>query len=184
MQMTIVQKPRKQIDLYVAGTAEGPSGAWSCVLSFAGHEKELCGHMAGSTTARMEVFAAISGLGALKEPCNVSLYTISMPLNRAFNARGLEIWPTTGWTHKDGTPVEDKDLWGILRILCRKHQVRCVMLKDLKATPQSKRCAELLGEAIGEYVRINTPSHEEDLPEEDFPDDDEQEKLQTPDAKK
>ena len=133
-------KARKTVNLYVDGISGEKAAAWACVLEFGGHRKELSGHMAGSTAERMKVFAVISGLGALKEPCDVCLYTNSMPLNRAFNARGLQIWPSTGWKHKDGSPVEDKDLWMILGLQGRKHSIRCVYVVDFRALPDNRHC--------------------------------------------
>ncbi len=168
-------KARKSVNLYVDGICAGQAAAWACILEFGGHQKELCGHMAGSTEARMEVFALISGLGALKEPCDVCLYTKSMPLHRAFNERGLQIWPTTGWKHKDGSPVADKDLWMLLSLQARKRQlnIKCIYAPDFKALPINRRCTELAKGAIGEYTRINTPKDDEVFDEE-FPDDEEE----------
>lgn len=154
------------MNLYIDGVANETTGAWACVLEFGGHLKEIQGHMAGSNPTRMEIFAVISGLGALKENCDVCLYTKSMALNRAFNAKGLEIWPTTGWTHKDGSPVKETDLWMILRIQSRKHHIQCFYAPDFKQSPLNRRCTELTGSAIGEYVRINSMPEDADLHQE------------------
>lgn len=166
-------KSRKTVNLYLDGVCNGKAAGWACVLEFGGHQKEMSGHMAGSNAARMEVFSVISGLGALKEPCDVCLYTKSMPLNRAFNARGLDIWPTTGWKHKDGSPVADGDLWMILKLQAKKHRIKCIYAPDFKALPTNRRCTELAMEAIGEFTRINTPKDDEVF-EEDFPEEDEE----------
>ena len=170
--MAAEPQSRKTVNLFVDGVANETTGAWACVLEFGGHQKEMEGHMAGTNPTRMEIFAVISGLGALKEPCDVCLYTKSMPLNRAFNARGLEIWPTTGWTHKDGTPVEERDLWQILKLQSRKHTVKCLYFSDFKKLPLNRRCTELTAAAIGEYVRINTVPEDAEVYQEDIPDED------------
>ena len=46
--------------------------------------KELSGHMSNTTNNRMEIFAVIAGLGALKEPCVVEVYSDSAYTVNAF----------------------------------------------------------------------------------------------------
>lgn len=69
----------------------GPGG-WGCILEFGPHRKEMSGYMAGTTNNRMELFAAISALGALKEPCDVKLYSDSAYLVNAFNEHWIDGW--------------------------------------------------------------------------------------------
>ena len=70
---------RKRVNIYTDGACSGNPGpgGWAAILEFGPHRKELSGFMAGTTNNRMELFAAISGLGALKEPCIVNLYSDS-----------------------------------------------------------------------------------------------------------
>ena len=78
---------RKRVNIYTDGACSGNPGpgGWAAILEFGPHRKELSGFMAGTTNNRMELFAAISGLGALKEPCIVNLYSDSNYLVQAFN---------------------------------------------------------------------------------------------------
>ena len=57
-----------------------------------GVQKEISGGMHHTTNNRMELFAVISGLGALKEPCNVLVHSDSTYVVDAFVKNGL----TTG----------------------------------------------------------------------------------------
>ena len=67
----------KKVNIYTDGACSGNPGpgGWAAILEFGPHRKEISGYMAGTTNNRMELFAAISGLGALKEPCEVTLYS-------------------------------------------------------------------------------------------------------------
>jgi len=48
----------------------GPGG-WACILRFGAVKKELFGYDSHTTNNRMEPMAAIQGLPAFKEPCEV-----------------------------------------------------------------------------------------------------------------
>ena len=112
--------------------------------------------MAGTTNNRMELFAAISGLGALKEPCNVNLFSDSNYLVQAFNDHWIENWRKKGWKTSNGTKVENLDLWFILSAQTQKHAVTFIKVKGHSDHPENNRCDELARAAIDEYKRIYT----------------------------
>ena len=89
---------RKSVNIYTDGACSGNPGpgSWAAILEFGPHQKEISGFMAGTTNNRMELFAAISGLGALKEPCNVKLYSDSAYLVNAFNEHWIDGWKKRG----------------------------------------------------------------------------------------
>ena len=150
-------QPRKKVNIYTDGACSGNPGpgGWGCILEFGPHKKELSGFMEGTTNNRMELFAAISGLGALKEPCDVTLYSDSNYLVQAFNDHWIDGWKRRGWKTSNGTPVENQDLWAILLLQTRKHNVRFVKVKGHADHPQNNRCDELATSAIKEWRRIN-----------------------------
>ena len=106
-------KPKKTVLLYTDGACSGNPGpgGWGCVLSFQGKTKELSGHMPSTTNNRMEIFAVISGLGALKEPCRVEVYSDSAYTVNAFNDHWIDNWQKNGWINSKKQPVENSDLW-------------------------------------------------------------------------
>ena len=53
------------------------------MLLYNSHRKELSGGFRRTTNNRMEIFAAIAGLEALKEPCRVTLFSDSQYLVHA-----------------------------------------------------------------------------------------------------
>jgi ribonuclease HI len=57
----------------------GPGG-WACILRCGTEERELSESEARTTNNRMELAAAINGLGALRESCDVELVTGSQYL--------------------------------------------------------------------------------------------------------
>ena len=107
------------------------------------------------------LFAAISGLGALKEPCNVRLYSDSNYLVQAFNDHWIENWKKNGWKTSSGAKVENQDLWFILSAQTKKHNVTFIKVKGHADHPENNRCDELARAAIDEYRRINTEPAEE-----------------------
>ena len=149
---------RKTVNIYTDGACSGNPGpgGWGVILEFGGHRKELSGYMAGTTNNRMELFAAISGLGALKEPCNVNLYSDSNYLVQAFNDHWIDNWKKNGWKTSGGGKVENQDLWFILSAQTTKHHVVFIKVKGHADHPENNRCDELARAAIDEYRRINT----------------------------
>ena len=156
-------QPRKKVNIYTDGACSGNPGpgGWGCILEFGPHTKELSGHMPSTTNNRMELFAAISGLGALKEPCDVTLYSDSNYLVQAFNDHWIDGWMRKGWKTSSGSPVENQDLWQILLIQTRKHRVHFIKVKGHADHPQNNRCDELATGAIKEWRRINSENNEE-----------------------
>ena len=151
---------RKQVNIYTDGACSGNPGpgGWAAILEFGPHTKEISGFMAGTTNNRMELFAAISGLGALKEPCRVNLYSDSAYLVNAFNEHWIDAWKKKGWKNSAGAPVENQDLWFILLAQTRKHEVSFFKVKGHADHPQNNRCDELARAAIEDYRRLNPES--------------------------
>ena len=154
----MTETQRKRVVIYTDGACSGNPGpgGWGAVLEYGPHRKEMSGYMAGTTNNRMELFAAISALGALKEPCDVTLYSDSSYLVKAFNEHWLENWQRKGWKTASGAPVENQDLWFILLAQSRKHSIRFVWVKGHAANEGNNRCDELARAAIEEYRRLNT----------------------------
>ena len=152
-----MSEARKHVNIYTDGACSGNPGpgGWAAILEFGSHTKEISGYMAGTTNNRMELFAAISGLGALKEPCDVTLYSDSSYLVQAFNEHWIEGWMKKGWRTSNNTAVENQDLWFILQAQTRKHHVEFVKVKGHADHPQNNRCDELARAAISEFRRIN-----------------------------
>ncbi|MBQ5837535.1 MAG: ribonuclease HI [Clostridia bacterium] len=135
----------KTVDIYTDGACKGNPGAggWSAILVFGGREKELFGGEAVTTNNRMELTAAIEGLKALKEQCNVNLYSDSQYLVNAINKGWLENWKKKGWRKADKSAVLNDDLWKELDELLSFHNVEFIWVRGHDGHEYNERCDEL-----------------------------------------
>lgn len=122
--------------------------------------------MANTTNNRMEIFAVIAGLGALKEPCVVEVYSDSAYTVNAFNDHWIDNWQKNGWINSKKQPVENSDLWKLLLqvIRTKKHEITFHKAKGHADNPWNNRCDELATSAIREYRRLNGEKTEEEHP--------------------
>ncbi len=104
----------KRIEAYTDGACSGNPGpgGWGALLRWNGNEKELKGGEAETTNNRMELMAAISALSALKEPCEVDLYTDSVYVRDGISG-WIEGWKRNGWKTA-AKPVKNAELWQAL----------------------------------------------------------------------
>lgn len=140
----------KEIDIYTDGACSGNPGpgGWGVVLIYQENKKELSGYQPETTNNRMELFAAIQGLSALKESCVVNLYSDSSYLVNAFEKQWIEKWQRNGWKTSTKSPVENQDLWKLLLIHVRKHHVRFIKVKGHSDNQYNNRCDEMAVAAI------------------------------------
>ena len=98
----------KTVDIYTDGACSGNpgKGGWCAILIFGDREKVVSGGEAETTNNRMEVYAAIAGLSALKEQCNVSLYSDSAYLVNAITQHWLDGWKRRGWSMPKTSPLK------------------------------------------------------------------------------
>ena len=140
----------KQVKIYTDGACSGNPGpgGWGVVLIFKGIRREISGYDPHTTNNRMELTAAIEALSALKEPCEVLLYSDSSYLVNAFLQRWLMGWQQRNWVKSDKKPVENKDLWQKLLELTGVHSVTWIKVKGHADNQENNRCDELATLAI------------------------------------
>lgn len=143
---------KKCVTLYTDGACSGNPGpgGWAVVLVYGPHRKELSGYEPETTNNRMELMAAIAGLRALREPCQVLLHSDSAYLVNAINKGWLNNWLARGWKKADKTPVENRDLWEALDALRGYHQIDFIKVAGHADVELNERCDEL---ARGEIDR-------------------------------
>jgi len=63
----------KKVQLITDGACLGNPGrgGWAAILRYGNHKREMFGYAPHTTNNRMELTAAIEGLRAIKEPCEV-----------------------------------------------------------------------------------------------------------------
>ena len=135
----------KKVCIYTDGACSGNPGpgGWAAILSYNGHERELSGGEPATTNNRMELIAAISALEALKEPCEVELWTDSQYLARAVNEGWLAGWKRRGWKKSDGSPALNPDLWAQALEQEARHTITYVWVKGHAGHPENERCDQL-----------------------------------------
>ena len=105
-----------QVEIYTDGACRGNPGpgGWAALL-IAGASARNCRVPRPTTTNnRMELMAAISGLGALKRRCSVKLYTDSKYVLQGLT-EWLPQWKARGWRTAAREPVKNQGFMGEAR---------------------------------------------------------------------
>ena len=134
----------KKVTIYTDGAFSGNPGpgGWGAVLQYGDAKKELSGGEPLTTNNRMELSAAIFALKALKEACEVDLYSDSKYLVDSMNKGWLRSWENLNFVKK-GKAVPTTDLWKELLVLIEKHKVTFIWVKGHAENEFNNRCDEL-----------------------------------------
>jgi ribonuclease HI len=134
----------KKVTIYTDGACSGNPGpgGWGAILRYKDKEKEMSGGEAETTNNRMELLGVINALSALKEPCEVELFTDSQYISRAINEGWIKAWKKNGWKRKDGE-LKNIDLWKELDSLLQKHRVAVNWVKGHAENEYNNRCDRL-----------------------------------------
>ena len=139
----------KAVTVYTDGACRGNPGpgGWGAILQYGENVRELQGGESLTTNNRMELTAAIEALGALKEACQVQLYTDSRYLRDGITA-WLPNWRRRGWLTKARKPVKNQDLWMRLDDLVQRHQVDWRWVKGHAGDPGNERADALANRGL------------------------------------
>ncbi len=135
----------KKVEIFTDGACSGNPGpgGWGSILRYNGFEKELSGGEANTTNNRMELSAVIFALEALKEPCEVELYSDSQYVCNALTQGWAKKWQANGWMRNKREPALNPELWERLLCLCEKHDVHVNWVKGHAGHPENERCDKL-----------------------------------------
>lgn len=141
----------KKIELITDGACIGNPGpgGWACVLRYGKHAKEMYGSEPQTTNNRMELMAAIRGLKALNERCDVTVTTDSEYVKNGIT-QWIHGWKKRGWVKADKTPVLNQDLWIELDAQVNRHETRWQWTKGHASHEDNNRCDELATRAARE----------------------------------
>jgi len=100
------------VEIYTDGACRGNPGpgGWAALLIAGRNRRQVSGAEQLTTNNRMELMAAIEGLGALKRRCAVRLYTDSKYVLQGAT-EWLPGWKARGWRTASREPVKNQDLW-------------------------------------------------------------------------
>ncbi|MFT3951031.1 MAG: ribonuclease HI [Oscillospiraceae bacterium] len=145
----------KKLEIFTDGACSGNPGpgGWGAVLRWNGVTKELSGGQAGTTNNRMELTAVISALEALKEPCEVTLYSDSKYVIDSVVKGWAKGWRKNGWVKSNKEKALNPDLWEKLLNLLERHTVTFVWVKGHAGHPENERCDEL---AVAESKKFHS----------------------------
>jgi ribonuclease HI len=104
----------------------------------------------------MELRATISGLTALKETCEVTLFTDSEYLRQGIT-EWLPTWKANNWRTADRKPVKNDDLWRQLDEVASRHSISWQWLKGHAGHPDNERCDQLASTEIVKLRRNFSP---------------------------
>lgn len=156
--MPVASREPKRVVIYTDGSCLGNPGpgGYGAILDFRGHQKQLSGGFRLTTNNRMELLAVIEGLAALKEPCDVTLYSDSTYVVKSIEAGHAQDWKARGWRRKGNRPVLNPDLWERLLQLCEAHQVEFKWVRGHSGHAQNERCDALaVAAARGEDLAVD-----------------------------
>jgi len=140
-----------RVQLYTDGACSGNPGpgGWAYILRHpaTGKEIEGSGGEAQTTNNRMELRAVIEGLGLLKKPSVVELYSDSQYVLNGLK-EWMKSWKARGWKTADKKPVKNQDLWEQLDALQQVHTLRFHWIRGHNEHPENERCDRLAVAAI------------------------------------
>jgi ribonuclease HI len=134
----------KKVELITDGACLGNPGpgGWGYVLRFGEHTREASGAERDTTNNRMELTAAVRGLEALNERCEVEITTDSSYMKNGITS-WIHKWKRNGWKTASKKPVLNKDLWIALDEQVQRHQTEWKWTKGHASHADNNRCDEL-----------------------------------------
>ena len=133
---------QNKIQLYTDGSSRGNPGpgGYGAVLLFGSHHKELSQGYRRTTNNRMELWAVIAGLEAIKnKEWPVTVYSDSQYVVNSVEKGWLKNWIKTDFKGDK----KNKDLWKHYYELAKSFTINFVWVKGHANNPYNNRCDEL-----------------------------------------
>jgi len=141
----------KKVEVFTDGACRGNPGpgGWGVLLRYGEVEKPVYGGEQKTTNNRMELMAAIEGLAALKEPCQVILTTDSQYVRKGIT-EWIFNWKKNGWKTAAKKPVVNADLWQRLDRESQRHRVEWHWIKGHSGHRENEIADQLANRGIDE----------------------------------
>ena len=139
----------KTVNIYTDGACRGNpgDGGWGVIIEYGDVSKKLFGGQRNTTNNQMELKAAIEGLKALKESCNVTLTTDSKYVMDGITS-WIDNWKKNSWKNSSKKDVKNKDLWIELDKYRTKHNVDWQWVKGHSGHEKNEIADELANKGI------------------------------------
>jgi ribonuclease HI len=141
----------KKLQLITDGACLGNPGpgGWAAILRYNGQTREMFGSAPHTTNNRMELTAAIEGLRAIKESCEVEVVTDSEYVKNGIT-QWIHGWKRKNWIKSDKKPVLNADLWRDLDAEVARHKTTWTWTKGHASHDDNNRADELATTAARE----------------------------------
>ena len=149
----------KQITITTDGACRysvGPGG-WAHLVREDRQLVERSGGCVLTTVNRMEMQAAIEGLKALKEPCEVLLVSDRKYLLNGVSS-GRHKWRANDWMitrHGRTHQLANLDLWLQLDELAQKHVILGQWVRSHSVHPDHQRCEQLASAQAAQFPQVS-----------------------------
>jgi ribonuclease HI len=132
----------KKIEVFTDGSSLGNPGpgGWCAILRYKGKEKILRGGEEHTTNNRMELTAVIEALKALKERCEIDLYSDS-----TYVLKGINEW-LPGWVKKNFKNVKNPDLWKEFLEAVKGHKINVNWVRGHSGHRENEICDKIAKE--------------------------------------
>ena len=139
----------KTVNIYTDGACRGNpgQGGWGVLIEYKETRKEYFGGQNHTTNNQMELMAAIEGLKALNEPCEVNLTTDSKYVMQGITT-WIENWKKNNWKNASKKDVKNKDLWVELDKQIKIHKVKWNWVKGHSGHEQNEIADQLANKGI------------------------------------
>ncbi|NLL40015.1 MAG: ribonuclease HI [Clostridiales bacterium] len=144
----------KKVSIYTDGACSGNPGpgGWGTILMYKKNKKELSGGEAMTTNNRMELMAVIAGLEALKEPCDVTVFSDSKYIVDSINLGWAEKWQKNDWMKSKKEKAKNHELWERLFKAMEPHKVEFVWVKGHAENEFNNRCDKIAVEQSKSFL--------------------------------
>lgn len=141
----------KKITLFSDGSSLGNPGpgGFGTIIRYNGHEKAISGGEVYTTNNRMELRGVIEGLKALKEPCEVEVFSDSSYVVNAIN-EWLE-----GWVKRNFKKVKNPDLWQEYLDVSQPHRIQAFWVKGHAGHEENERCDKIARDVAEKLKKEN-----------------------------
>ena len=141
----------KIVEIFTDGACRGNPGpgGWGALMRFEGKEKSFWGGEAQTTNNRMELMAAIEGLKALTQTCDVVLTTDSQYVRKGIT-EWMVNWKKRNWKTASKKPVKNVDLWQALDEEAARHTIDWRWVKGHSGHRENEIADQLANRGIDE----------------------------------
>jgi len=125
----------------------GPGG-YGVIIGQHGKRTELSGGFRKTTNNRMELYSVIMGIQSVSgNNLDVTIHSDSRYVVDMLNGGYAKQWQANNWMRDRQHRAENKDLWGGLLDLCKRHRIKFEWVKSHSDHPENERCDQLAVEA-------------------------------------